>query len=376
MMWWVAMAAAEPDAEAVRDAMADHWQVAEDVREAVMRGDLPRARELAAGWPRPQRDGADAGLVADADERLSPFIASVVRAQTLSEAASRVALLGAACGACHEEQGRDRSFLAPTEPPRNLMERHATGAAWMWAGLVGAEDTLFQRGATTFEIPVMAGGRVPFELQEPVDRARAAAGANRASAYGDLLGVCANCHDEAGRGAVPDILTAEMHDRYGLMLAARTAVGEGRRKDWQKAGNALATLEGPASLVTGPWEPWLTQLSSMAWRLQGTDDAEEAGVLLGSIAMHCGACHRAIGEGPTPPTRDALGPGTSGAALLWLSLLTAEDEAWGLGVELLERPDLVQVPYTDRASVFATFLTGGRPGTVPASEEGTTGGHP
>lgn len=356
-MLWIAVALADPpeDEEGVRDAMASHWRIGVELRDAVVRGRLGEARRLAATLD--VDVGADApAVVAEAASWIRPFVRGLEHAPDLRTAASQVALMGAACGSCHRQQGVEQSFVPP-EPPStgSIMEKHITGASWMWAGLVASDDALFQRGAATFSFPMQSGGN-PDHLEALSRRARTAAGPLRTSAYGALLASCAGCHTAVVTQRPPDVLVAHMHERLTLVGQAREAVRDGRRREWSGAGRALATLDTPPDLQHGPWAPWMDQLEQLAFRLSTTRDREEAAELLGRVALHCGACHTAIGEGPRVPREDELDGSVSGEDLLWLGLLSGNDATWALGAREAGMPGVADVVPYQRPGVYAQFL--------------------
>ncbi|MCA9569562.1 MAG: hypothetical protein KC656_17065, partial [Myxococcales bacterium] len=243
----------------------------------------------------------------------------------------------------------------PPPASGNAMDRHKAGAAWMWAGLVSSDDAVFQKGASLFVFP-LEGAPVPAELRIPVEQAQQAAGAWRATAYGSLLATCASCHASVVTERPPDVLAAEMHERFALLGRAREAVREGRRRDWRDAAGELGALEGPLELTEGAWAPWMDQLRRLAGRLELADDREQAAVALGRVAQHCGACHTAIGEGPHAPREDELDDHEGPEELLWLGLLTGDDALWIRGAEASGMPGIGKAAPLERPALYGQVL--------------------
>ncbi|MEZ4319947.1 MAG: hypothetical protein R3F61_20720 [Myxococcota bacterium] len=369
--------AAPPDAEAVRDAMGAHWTAGEAARDAVIAGNAEYARRVATGWLEASQD--EDPVLRDARARLKGPFEQIAASKTVAEAAAGVGALAGACGACHAENGVERSY-EPPKPPKSssAMQQHRAGADFMWAGLVAGSTPLFEAGAST-----LAGGnlarsglpsgteleRTALELEVQVQdfaaqARRAKQGAERARLYGRMLGTCAVCHQLTHGGpqssaAAPTgdgVLVSEMHERFTAVSKAREAVQSGDLDGAHAQGRTLLDLPPPTGLPLRPWRPWVVDVRARAQELADAPTVYEAAVATARVASSCGACHVALGAGPTAPREDDAD--LVAADVLWAALLTESDEAWTLGAKLAGRPELATVPAGDaRARAFARLIT-------------------
>jgi mono/diheme cytochrome c family protein len=141
---------------------------------------------------------------------------TVASARDLPAAAAGVANVAAACAACHQATGGGPAIGAADDlppqawqPGQNML-LHEWALGWMWLGLLGDDDDAWLRGASELDDhPVdlrfdRAGGGSR-ELEQLVyvvaNKARTTDPVTeRAVLYGQLLGVCAECHTRSGRG--------------------------------------------------------------------------------------------------------------------------------------------------------------------------------
>jgi len=168
---------------------------------------------------------------------------------------------------------------------------------------------------------------------------------------------------------VPDeplSLPMQMHQRFGLVTHARMAVQQGDLTTARAKAEQLVALEPPAGL-TDPWRPYVVELKADAAKLGAASTLTVASEQVAAIAITCAECHRAKGGGPQVPPADAIdlsgdGRRPAGLDLLWLSLITGDDDAWTRGAAALageEKPDWPLVEATtpdDRAKAFAKLL--------------------
>ncbi|MCO4744739.1 MAG: hypothetical protein KC912_08120 [Proteobacteria bacterium] len=190
--------------------MQEHYKLASAAREAVIAGDLDRTHEVGswlAGF-------TNAGLPDEWQPRLKELR---YHGETLSqtsdraEAAKAIAEMARTCGVCHTENGPGPSFNF--EPPpldessvEGRMGRHQWAAERMWEGLVTPSPTLYQTGARALTgAPMWSAEPLPetvaaLEIRVTAIGQKALAAENdtqRVAAYGDLLGLCADCHSIA-----------------------------------------------------------------------------------------------------------------------------------------------------------------------------------
>ena len=196
---------------------ATFWD-AVDVRDALLDGDLPRARELA----RSLRD-RDYGDTLPRDWK--PFIGDMRKhadqlamAPDLETAAAELGMISLSCGNCHwfADHGPD-----PLPEPRvpepapgeeqllDRMTRHALASEQMWEGLIVPSDHAWHSGTLMFTRAPLAAPHdramaVDSELHARIEALRglarearvATSHKTRAQLYGRMLARCAACHYE------------------------------------------------------------------------------------------------------------------------------------------------------------------------------------
>ena len=158
------------------------------------------------------RENEDPGLArwAAQSRRVNAAAVVLTRARDVDEALRQLARVAAECAGCHADSDSAPPFpsppaLPPDRPTREArMARHAWAADRLWEGAVGNDDSRWRTGlAVLAEAPlpsaVLSDGsssaaglqayarkqlEIPFAT--PID--------DRASAYGDMLILCAHCH--------------------------------------------------------------------------------------------------------------------------------------------------------------------------------------
>lgn len=194
--------------------MREHYEVATESRNALIRGDLDGARTAAAMMakletpevPEPWKPHLTA--MEDAAKKLS-------EATDLDIAGQAVGTLAKTCGDCHESVGggpkKDAAAaLANDTPPEGHMPQHLWVADRLWLGIIANEPTLFQTSAKFLaesELHQLADEGAADEematLEKQVHELAGSQGstANRgeqASLYGHMITNCAQCHGRAG----------------------------------------------------------------------------------------------------------------------------------------------------------------------------------
>jgi hypothetical protein len=184
---------------------------------AIIHGDLA-ALHIPATWLAEQRTLPSSTTQARRlDEQLKQAAARAAAAVDVAAAADAAADVIASCGACHEAAG-----IVPTLPPvagssqTNIvghMRRHAQAAEEMMHGMVAPSKSVWLQGTIAFaEMPLEAGdfpvdfergarmARLDAEVHRLAQNAFAAETLSaRARAYGQLLGTCAQCHQQHAR---------------------------------------------------------------------------------------------------------------------------------------------------------------------------------
>ena len=192
--------------------MFDHFQRAGQIQTALIVGDLEAARRPAAWLANyDQFDGLDGD--ADWVDRVRSAAGEIESAATIAAAASAVSRMAGACAGCHESAADGPRFRQASDPPAggtaiDHMMRHLWGMDRMWEGLISGSTETWTTGAAVLadEQPSAvfssaAGvGEIGDRLHRQATAARSAAAPERPSAYADLLGTCAACHERVGVG--------------------------------------------------------------------------------------------------------------------------------------------------------------------------------
>lgn len=199
-------APAPAPAPAVDTVMNTHFGEATQAVDAVIFGDLTRARRvgarLATRSPLEGEPDAWAGsLVA-----VRQLGAQLEQARDLPEAASAVAGLAGACGSCHTATGggpplRAVDTIVEATLPSAHMQKHVWATHLMWTGLVTPSEALFQRAADVLgTVPDEVRTDLVFVATDAAIHARAAAPVSspeeRQAMFADLIADCAACHTQ------------------------------------------------------------------------------------------------------------------------------------------------------------------------------------
>jgi cytochrome c553 len=192
--------------------MRSHFLHVAAVRDAVIAGDLDRARAPAA-WL------AEHGAPSDIPDRWIPYVtdlrvlsAGLTEAATIDELARTLGVVAGTCASCHEALDVRIEYL-PGMPPsggdlRARMQRHKWAAERLWKGLVFPHETAWRRGAAAL---VEAPGELGALAEDPAQRGATTAlaerletlawravetadGHQRAQVFGEMLTTCATCH--------------------------------------------------------------------------------------------------------------------------------------------------------------------------------------
>ncbi len=186
--------------------MLNHFAQSEDMRRAIIGGDLPALRAAAEGVA---KDEWTPNLRADWRPHVATVRSAARAAQTalsLEVGASAFADLGTACASCHLLTGGPGSvrFPTPLAGGAELMVAHESATERLWHGLVAPSDAAWLEGAEE----LIAAPELASDVKEIATRAarvrdlarrsKAVAANDRARLFGDLLLTCANCHQQLG----------------------------------------------------------------------------------------------------------------------------------------------------------------------------------
>ena len=158
------------------------------------------------------RQTPDPGLVkwAAQSRRVNAAALELTRAQDVDEALRRLARVAVECAGCHVAADSAPRFPPPPAPPPDRptlearMARHAWAADRLWEAIVGNDNARWKSGlAVLAEVPLPSavlsdGTNSAANLQTYARYQLGVRGAtpieDRASAYGEMLILCARCH--------------------------------------------------------------------------------------------------------------------------------------------------------------------------------------
>ena len=191
------------------------------IKSFVIMGDLDGVREPAT-WLAEHETVS--GLPANSEqyvEMMRSYARDIVRAPDLESAARSVSRMARTCGNCHLVNEVKLEFGFDTKPPEwadtiSLMQRHQWAADRLWEGLIGPSDVAWSRGTDMLvDVPLrpvyvldettygvgsdvidkvahhihMLGGQGTITITPDA----------RSELYGELLGLCADCHTKFDR---------------------------------------------------------------------------------------------------------------------------------------------------------------------------------
>lgn len=198
--------------------MHEHLERISAIKDAILAGNLRRVREPAA-WL------AAHDPIEDLPLPFEPFVLSmrghaedIVAADDIPTAAVGVSAIANDCGSCHVASEIDLEFGYDEEPPswsdmQSHMQRHLWAIERLWEGLIGPSDASWSRGIRMMAEAPLHGTEATWD-EEATDGdalarrvhelGRQAAAAltplDRAEVYGEMIGVCAECHTRTGGG--------------------------------------------------------------------------------------------------------------------------------------------------------------------------------
>jgi mono/diheme cytochrome c family protein len=202
--------------------MHEHLARITAIKSLIIMGNLEAIRE-------PARWLADHDAVAGLPANFEPFVdlmrqyaRQVDTATDLNAAAMSVSHMARTCSNCHTVNDVVIEFGYDQRPAEwadtvSHMQRHQWAADRLWEGLIGPSDTAWNRGTEMLvDVPLhpedvdagaageVDGGELDSLAQRIHELAAQGGGARtpdaRSQLYGEMLGICAECHTRLGRG--------------------------------------------------------------------------------------------------------------------------------------------------------------------------------
>ena len=192
--------------------MQHHFSQLGLIHEALIRGDLPGARE-------PARQLAASELPQNVTVSMAPFLAAMrlgakraAEAQELTAVAAATTSMLITCGDCHRTAGTMPVPLTPKRPPVGglvgHMLEHQRGVDEMLEGLFIPSESQWLRGATRFAAASLQPQSLPRDAKLTPEVRKAEEGAHqlalraaaaetwkeRGEIYVQMLATCASCH--------------------------------------------------------------------------------------------------------------------------------------------------------------------------------------
>lgn len=194
--------------DVVRETMRTQFKDLRDIQDMLLAGKLEDAKARAFMLTKPATDPGLAPLAAQT-QAVVDAATELVDARTIPEACRKVARVAGACASCHVHMPRPLRAPPETEPPTaqptlsERMQRHAWATDRLWEGAVLGDIRRWREGVETLAMaPVPIAGRealanrLQLQAQSALRDLDAGAGTvhTRATAYGEMLVTCAECH--------------------------------------------------------------------------------------------------------------------------------------------------------------------------------------
>ena len=198
--------------------MHEHLDYLTAIKAAILIGDLDATREPAT-WL------AEHEPLDDLPVEYEPFVLlmrnhaqDIVEADDVVTAAVGMARIANDCASCHLAFGLNLRFGFDKRPSeyadlQSHMQRHLWAVDRLWEGLIGPSDTSWSRGVSmmaeapqlgthpTWDDEATGGDALASEIHRlGRDAAKALTPYARSQVYGEMIGVCAECHKRTGGG--------------------------------------------------------------------------------------------------------------------------------------------------------------------------------
>lgn len=215
----VQQSAAQPSDTALH--MQEHLERITEIKTEIIKGNLDGIRRPAT-WLAQHEPSQDVTIL------YVPFILSmrghateILEAADIRDAAADLGVIATDCANCHIAAQVKVKFGNGGEPPawsdmESHMQRHQWAVDRLWEGLIGPSDAAWSRGIrmlaeaplhgteAAWDAPAEAGDVLARRVHElGREAATALLPHARATLYGEMLSVCADCHTRTGGGPAP-----------------------------------------------------------------------------------------------------------------------------------------------------------------------------
>jgi hypothetical protein len=206
----------------IADQMHEYLAQITTIKSFVIMGNLDGAREPATWLAEHETVSGLPENFEPYTEMMRSYAREVVGAPDLKAAAKSVSRMARTCGNCHLANELELEFGFDTKPPEwadtiSLMQRHQWAADRLWEGLIGPSDVAWSRGTDMLvDVPLRpsyvldetANGAGSDVIDIVAHRIHMLGGRGtitstpdaRSELYGELLGLCPDCHIRLGRG--------------------------------------------------------------------------------------------------------------------------------------------------------------------------------
>lgn len=192
-------------------AMERHFEEAEEMRSAALRGEVDTVREVANAFAARMSESTYPEPWGPAVERLENVLRAATTVDDATKSAGLIAEVGASCGNCHAANEVPVKLDWPIEPdPEHRMDTFAYSTELLWLGLIVPSNEAWERGAEAYHAAlscedfesitlgpfhdslcssVKATGSAVIHAKTPDARERA---------FADVVSTCAGCHGQNG----------------------------------------------------------------------------------------------------------------------------------------------------------------------------------
>jgi len=202
--------------------MHEHLNRITTIKSSIIRDDLQGVREPASWLAEHDAVPGLPSNYAPYVELMRVYARQVVAATDIKSAAESVSRMARTCGNCHLVNHIELEFGFDTMPEDwadtiTHMQRHQWAVDRLWEGLIGPSDVAWSRGSEMLvDVPLSpvdfidaaTDGADLAALDESAHRVHVLGGRGtntrtpdaRSTLYGELLGLCAECHTRLGGG--------------------------------------------------------------------------------------------------------------------------------------------------------------------------------
>ncbi len=191
-------------------AMERHFEEAEEMRSAALKGEVDTVREVATQFAARMSESTYPEPWGPSVERLENVLHAASEVDDQSKSAGLIAEVGGSCGGCHADNDVPVKLKWPIEPdPEHRMDTFAYSTELLWLGLIVPSGEAWERGAEAYHAAlscedfesvslgpfhaslcssVKATGASVLQAKDALARQRA---------FADVVSTCAGCHGQA-----------------------------------------------------------------------------------------------------------------------------------------------------------------------------------